>query len=45
MTEKVNQNEDARTDNGTNTLKTALIVFALIEALVTIPLVLYKIFR
>lgn len=45
MTSKIKQNTDANTDEGQSTLKKAIIVFAIIEALVLIPVVLRMIFR
>lgn len=38
-------NEGARTDDDQRFLKRAIIAFAIVEALVTIPLILHKIFR
>jgi hypothetical protein len=42
---KSEQNIDASLDDGQSGLRKALIVLAIIEALVLIPLVLYRIFR
>ena len=42
---KFEQSIDTDTDDGQSTLRKALIVFAIIEALVLIPIVLYRIFR
>lgn len=45
MTEKMQQNAGAGTDDGQSNLKKALIVFAIVEALVLILIALYMIFR
>lgn len=42
---KFEQNIDAGTDDGQSVLRKALIVFAIIEALVLIPLILHRVFR
>ncbi len=45
MSEKMKQRSAAHTDDGQSVLKKAIIAFAIIEALVLIPVVLYMIFR
>lgn len=45
MPSKIKQNVGASADNGQSGLKRAIIAFAIIEALVLIPVVLYLIFR
>lgn len=42
---KFEQSAEAEIDDGQSSLKRALIIFAVIEALVLIPFVLYRIFR
>lgn len=45
MTEKWEKVDMTLTDEESKSIKNALIIFAIIEALVLVPFVLYKIFR
>lgn len=45
MPSKIKQNVGPSADAGHSSLKKAIIVFAIIEALILIPVVLYLIFR
>lgn len=45
MPSKMKENRDESTDEGQSILKKAIIAFAIIEALVLIPVALYLVFR